>query len=89
MWATLESVHPAHHPQPAVRRHRGRPVQCVGNSLAMLFSPTTSTAQWVGYQILIGAGRGMVFQVVRIRPHVRPSDEAPTATRLTHFPGGR
>jgi len=55
----------------------------------MLFSPTTSTAQWVGYQILIGAGRGMVFQVVRIRPHVRPSDEAPTATRLTHFPGGR
>jgi hypothetical protein len=39
----------------------------VGAGLTSTFTPTTYTAQWVGYQILLGAGRGMVMQVMVTR----------------------
>ncbi|KAJ5818741.1 hypothetical protein N7474_004332 [Penicillium riverlandense] len=34
----------------------------IGNGLLSTFKPDTSTAKWVGYQILLGAGRGSGFQ---------------------------
>jgi hypothetical protein len=37
----------------------------IGNGLLTTLSPNTSTGKWVGYQILIGAGRGAGFQIVR------------------------
>jgi hypothetical protein len=39
-------------------------VSAIGNGLVSTFSPTTSTARWVGYQILLGAGRGAGMQTV-------------------------
>ena len=30
----------------------------IGYGLCSTFSPHTSTGEWIGYQILIGAGRG-------------------------------
>ncbi|KAF2621480.1 efflux pump protein [Macroventuria anomochaeta] len=37
-------------------------VLTVGNGLISTFSPTTIVAHWVGFQILIGAGRGLGMQ---------------------------
>ncbi|KAJ5625559.1 hypothetical protein N7510_001868 [Penicillium lagena] len=34
----------------------------IGNGLLSTFKPETPTAKWVGYQILLGAGRGSGFQ---------------------------
>ncbi|KAF2276866.1 efflux pump protein [Westerdykella ornata] len=38
----------------------------IGNGLVSTFSPTTSTATWIGYQILLGAGRGAGMQIPTI-----------------------
>ncbi|KAK6223953.1 hypothetical protein LQW54_000099 [Pestalotiopsis sp. IQ-011] len=38
----------------------------IGNGLVSTFSPTTETAKWVGYQILLGAGRGAGMQMAMI-----------------------
>lgn len=43
----------------------GAALTAIGNGVSSLLSPTTSTGQWVGYQILIGAGRGCIMQSVR------------------------
>ncbi|KAJ5202902.1 hypothetical protein N7449_004981 [Penicillium cf. viridicatum] len=37
-------------------------VSSIGNGLVSLFSPSTSTGTWIGYQILLGAGRGIGLQ---------------------------
>lgn len=42
----------------------GTSIASVGVGLLSTLSPTTSTARWIGYQIITGAGRGMVFQTV-------------------------
>lgn len=38
----------------------------IGNGLLSTLSPSTSTARWIGYQILLGAGRGAGMQMVRL-----------------------
>jgi hypothetical protein len=38
----------------------------VANGLISTWTPTTSTARWAGYQILLGAGRGSGMQVAMI-----------------------
>ncbi|KAH6611957.1 efflux pump protein [Boeremia exigua] len=38
-------------------------VTAIGAGLISMWTPTTSTARWVGYQILFGAGRGAGMQV--------------------------
>lgn len=35
----------------------------LGHGLTTLFTPHTSTGEWVGYQLLIGIGRGLAMQV--------------------------
>lgn len=43
----------------------GAVVMAIGNGLVSTFSPTTSTAKWIVYQVIIGAGRGASLQTVR------------------------
>ncbi|GAD91480.1 MFS multidrug transporter [Paecilomyces variotii No. 5] len=38
-------------------------VTAVGNGLISTFLPGTSTGKWIGYQIIVGAGRGSGFQM--------------------------
>jgi hypothetical protein len=38
----------------------------IGNGLLATLSPSTSTGKWIGYQILLGVGRGIGLQMVRI-----------------------
>ncbi|CAI7653381.1 unnamed protein product [Penicillium pancosmium] len=47
----------------------------IGNGLLTTLSPNTSTGKWVGYQILIGAGRGAGFQIplIAIQNTLSPS----------------
>jgi hypothetical protein len=35
----------------------------IGSGLMTTFIPSTSTAKWIGYQIMTGTGRGMVMQM--------------------------
>jgi hypothetical protein len=35
----------------------------LGSGLITTFTPTTAVGVWIGYQILMGAGRGMGFQI--------------------------
>ena len=37
----------------------------IGNGLLGTFTPTASTAAWIGFQIIIGIGRGCGTQMVR------------------------
>lgn len=39
----------------------------IAGGLFTTLTPTTSVAKWVGVQILTGAGRGVVLQLVRYR----------------------
>lgn len=39
-------------------------ISAIGNGLVSTFTPSTPTAKWVGYQILLGAGRGSGMQMV-------------------------
>lgn len=39
----------------------------VGCGLITTWSPTTSTGEWIGYQIILGIGRGAGLQMVRCR----------------------
>jgi hypothetical protein len=39
-------------------------IGCISNGLYSTFSPNTSTAKWVGYQILNGIGRGVGMPLV-------------------------
>lgn len=48
----------------------GGMLSSIGSGLLSTLTPTTSTAKWVGYQILSGAGRGAGFQTVRISIHL-------------------
>lgn len=53
-------------------------IGAVSNGLYSTFSPTTPTAQWVGYQILNGIGRGFGMQMVR-----HPQSSCPVAVLTT------
>ncbi|USP77299.1 efflux pump protein [Curvularia clavata] len=41
----------------------GSVILAVGNGLVSTFLPTTSIGQWVGYQIVMGVGRGVILQI--------------------------
>lgn len=60
----------------------------LGYGLCSTFSPHTSTGEWIGYQILFGAGRGMGFQmpIVAVQ-HMLPPAQAPLAISLIMFTG--
>lgn len=45
----------------------------IGSGLISTFTPNTATGKWIGYQILIGAGRGAGFQTVTTHPRVNPT----------------
>lgn len=38
----------------------------IGNGLLSTLSPSTSTGKWIGYQIILGVGRGIGLQMVKI-----------------------
>lgn len=42
----------------------GSAIAAVANGLLSTFVPQTSTGKWIGYQILLGFGRGMSMQMV-------------------------
>lgn len=42
----------------------GNTLMAVGAGLFSTMSPTTTTGQWIGYQILVGTARGFVLQLV-------------------------
>lgn len=42
----------------------GSALGAIGTGLLTTFTPSTGASKWIGYQILIGAGRGMVLQMV-------------------------
>ncbi|GKT82243.1 MFS multidrug transporter [Colletotrichum tofieldiae] len=44
----------------------GTAVTIIASGLFTTLTPTTSIAQWVGYQVLTGAGRGVVLQLPSI-----------------------
>ncbi|KAH6617732.1 major facilitator superfamily domain-containing protein [Chaetomium sp. MPI-SDFR-AT-0129] len=50
----------------------------ISNGMYSTFSPTTSTAEWVGYQILNGFGRGvgMPMAVLAVQAAIPPADLA-------------
>ena len=43
----------------------------IGTGLCSTLSPSSTVAQWVGYQILFGIGRGAYMQIVRKSPPPR------------------
>ncbi|KAJ4346149.1 hypothetical protein N0V95_005652 [Ascochyta clinopodiicola] len=58
----------------------------VGAGLVSTWTPTTSVAQWVGYQIIFGAGRGAGMQVpiVAVQNAVKPA-QIPIAMAVLIF----
>lgn len=44
----------------------GATLAAIGNGLISTFSTSTSTGKWIGYQIILGVGRGIGLQMVRI-----------------------
>jgi len=55
----------------------------LASGLISTFTPFTTTGMWIGYQILLGAGRGMGFQVpiVAVQNNT-PKDEVPIVNAL-------
>jgi hypothetical protein len=49
-------------------------ISAIGNGLVSTYSPDTPVGKWVGYQLLLGAGRGMGMQMVREKPAPSPLD---------------
>ncbi|OJJ08177.1 hypothetical protein ASPVEDRAFT_89407 [Aspergillus versicolor CBS 583.65] len=41
----------------------GSAIGAVGNGLVTMFAPDTPTAKWIGYQIVLGSGRGIGMQM--------------------------
>lgn len=41
-------------------------ISAIGYGLVSTFSPSTTIAKWIGYQILLGVGRGSGMQIVSI-----------------------
>lgn len=43
----------------------GGSLTAIGAGLLSTLTPTSSAGKWIGYQIFVGVGRGMVLQVVK------------------------
>ncbi|EFR01002.1 hypothetical protein MGYG_04004 [Nannizzia gypsea CBS 118893] len=55
----------------------------IGAGLITTFQPDTSTAKWVGYQILLGAGRGLSLQIpLIVTQGILPPHMIPKGTSL-------
>ncbi|PLB54151.1 MFS general substrate transporter [Aspergillus steynii IBT 23096] len=63
----------------------GAVLTTIGNGLLTMLSPTTPTGQWVGYQILVGFGRGACMQVpmIAVQNAVTATDVSPAMATLT------
>lgn len=59
----------------------------IGSGLFSTFSPVTSTAKWVGYEILAGAGRGCSMQmpIIAIQNTLPPSQNSVGMSTLVFF----
>jgi hypothetical protein len=60
----------------------------VGAGLTTTFGPNTTTAQWVGYQLIQGIGRGaamtMVSRLLSITPSYYAHKPKPANTSASH-----
>ncbi|CAJ2509231.1 Uu.00g142570.m01.CDS01 [Anthostomella pinea] len=66
----------------------GMTVTAIANGLISTFSPTTSIGQWVGYQILMGAGRGSSLQIKQSFIAIQnalPANQIPVALAFIIF----
>lgn len=62
----------------------GNVLMAIGGGLTTMFVPSTGSGEWIGYQILVGAGRGLALQVVSSKQNL------PTAvilSKLMHTAG--
>uniref|UniRef100_L2FKG8 Major facilitator superfamily transporter n=1 Tax=Colletotrichum fructicola (strain Nara gc5) TaxID=1213859 RepID=L2FKG8_COLFN len=58
----------------------------LGSGLMTTFNPSTPTGQWIGYQILVGIGRGFVIQIPPIAlQNTLQNEELATGTALLIF----
>ncbi|RAH70391.1 MDR family MFS transporter [Aspergillus aculeatinus CBS 121060] len=50
----------------------GSAISAVGNGLVTMFAPSTPTGKWIGYQIVLGSGRGIGMQmgIIAIQNHL-------------------
>ncbi|KAL8335868.1 hypothetical protein RB598_009859 [Gaeumannomyces tritici] len=64
----------------------GNILSAIGSGLLTTFNPSTSQAEWIGYQILVGIGRGFVIQIppIVLQNHL-PGEELATGTALLVF----
>ncbi|KAI0127436.1 major facilitator superfamily domain-containing protein [Xylariales sp. AK1849] len=61
-------------------------LSAVGNGLVSTFSPTTSTGKWIGYQLILGAGRGAGMQMALIAiQNCMPGRQIPVAIAFQVF----
>lgn len=56
-------------------------VTAIGNGLVSTFDAQTSTATWIGYQIVLGVGRGAGMQMVRLLPG-HPFNRSPNSPTI-------
>ncbi|KAH8423653.1 MDR family MFS transporter [Aspergillus melleus] len=64
----------------------GTIITSVGGGLLTLFNPNTSTAAWVGYQVLVGVGIGLGWQQPFVAVQtVSSMADVPTATAILSF----
>ncbi|KAJ2897404.1 hypothetical protein MKZ38_004705 [Zalerion maritima] len=70
----------------------GSATSAIGTGLMSTFTPGTSNGHWIGYEILIGAGRGTVthISVLAVQANLPQSlvDIGSTAVVLTQYTGG-
>jgi hypothetical protein len=45
-------------------------LMAIGGGLISTYTPTTPTGRWIGYEIILGAGRGLGMQMVRQNPPI-------------------
>ncbi|KAK7934725.1 hypothetical protein PG985_000220 [Apiospora marii] len=58
----------------------------LGSGLTTMFEPSTKAGEWIGYQILVGAGRGMALQVLITAMQANvPSEDASIASAYGMF----
>lgn len=64
----------------------GGAINVVGTALITTWSPSTNTGEWIGYQILLGAGRGLTLQVPLIAIQAAlPSEKVSVAIAFLVF----
>lgn len=64
----------------------GASLAAIGNGLISTFSTTTSTGRWIGYQIILGVGRGIGLQMPIIAvQNTLKLQQVPTAMAMVMF----